>query len=1534
MKKNAILLILCTLTLHTSFVSAQRIQQAAGRGVVAADRTYNSMTRFGDTGKLISWRKLAQEPEDTRYNLYSRPKGSSSWTRVASNLTKTNYTPTSLTSGTEFAVTAVVRGVESDKSEPFLYTSHDWPNVWFKFDFDNNVIARNDYRTKFVWPMDLNGNGEIDAVVVDRLYSGAGDVDADSESNDVNLTTSHKIQAYRLDGTLLWTVDIGPNINICGGQNDMVVAYDINCDGKCEVMIRSSDGTRFWDKANNTWGKYANGSDSADTDGDGIVDYSNHSSRLPPFYISVINGETGEEIDCNELDYSTVTDGVDQWTRDSRSKYMSFSYSVLEGHFAICYLDGIHPSLVMECLDRDTNKSHHNYVFSWDYTWENGVPHNWHHSSTWSRNDKTPWPAEFHQLRVADVNGDGYDEMVQGGYSINPIKGTFVSPGIGHGDRWILSDINPDRPGMECYAIQQSALLGQLIYDAATGERIKEWYLPNVYDVGRGACMDIDPAHKGYEIYSFTDDYIYDCTGSPTGETRSQWGITTMFEGLWWNGDLLREELSSPGGSGYSTNMQVTNVRGKGRMIEFSRESNWGSMGATGTRPAFMGDIIGDWREEVILAVQNASSSTGLVGYTTAIPTDYSIYWLQQDPHYHLDCTTRGYYQHPNTSFYLGVDMPAPPLPPVMETDLRYVGGEWSNGTVSFSNFNQTQQMAFSDGKSVIFDVSGDNTAPITISGSVKPMATYFMSPLNHDYTFNGNIAGGEIYKSQIGTTTLNGNITSTDSLIISEGTLTVNGNIASPVALRARGTLAGNITLENTIAFEGGLNYEGCRLSPGSAEEPFGVITSNKDLNLTGNVFIEFNLKTEGTAQCDLIRVDGNIKFSKSNTLSFILSEDTPAAGTYTLMECTGSLTADIDNIKVRGLLGLKYDIAVDGNKLVVVINDTRSPSDGVQWTGANSNVWNYQTENFLLDGLPTAFVANDKVVFPDGASQTSVSLQDLMVTGGVEFTNDIDTYTVSGEGGISGIGTLTMNGNGNTILQSAASDYTGNTYINKGTLTVTSLENKGTACSIGAGSGVFIDKGTLTVNHTNAATDRSFTLTDTATINIPAGTLTLQSSVKGSNGVLVKKGPGQLNLNYGGSNGYGGTIIEAGTLSQGAWNATIGKSGAPIIIKGNSTLRIFNVNSTSTVPDITNPITINKGVTLTVSGGQRCKMGGSLQGEGTMNISFPYVRGDFYTNLSNFNGTLSVTSGEFHITTALNMPQGTFLLGSGVYAAGYRSQSGTQSSMTHKIGALQSTATDCTLSTGTWNVGYLNTNTTYAGIFNASATLNKYGTGILTLTGESAGALNIYEGEVEAKNTTTPITTGTTTVLNDGLLDGTGHVRNVTVQQGGTIGAGRSTAITMSTLYVDGNLTMKAGSILRIRTRSTRTKTNTDVINVSGNATIQSPVINMIKLTDNYDYIADQDIRIINCSGTLSITGDITILPTVPQEGYMWDTSSLTTDGIVRVVALPTNIQHIDADKLTANDKIFDIHGRRLKSVSQSGIYIINGTKYFVRR
>ena len=313
-------------------VSAQRLRQPLDRGVVAVYRSGGrSVTSSGGTGSLISWRKLAQEPEGTTYNVYKRAQGTTQFTKMNSTpLTVTNYKPTSLTNNTEYAVTAITpEGVEGQMSKPFLYKTQPWANVWLNIDFDDKVIRRNDYRTKFCWPMDTDGDGEYDAVVVDRLFAGAAD---NEEGGDNSATTSHKIQAYRFSGELLWTVDMGPNVNICSGQNDMVVAWDIDCDGRCEVIIRSSDGTRFGNKQQEAWGKYVGGSNTADTDGDGITDYRTQTKRNPPMYISIIDGLTGEEKYYAEANYATLTDGRDSYGRDKRSSYMSFGYGALEGH--------------------------------------------------------------------------------------------------------------------------------------------------------------------------------------------------------------------------------------------------------------------------------------------------------------------------------------------------------------------------------------------------------------------------------------------------------------------------------------------------------------------------------------------------------------------------------------------------------------------------------------------------------------------------------------------------------------------------------------------------------------------------------------------------------------------------------------------------------------------------------------------------------------------------------------------------------------------------------------------------------------------------------------------------------------------------------------------------------------------------------------------------------------------------------------------------------------------------------------------------
>lgn len=1524
------------LLLSALSINAQRLQQPLGRGVVAVKRAGSSRTGDGGSGALVSWRKLAQEPEGTTYNLYQRPQGAGDFTKVNPLPLRTTNYATTLTPNTEYAVTAIIDGKEGALSTPFLYQSRSWDNVWFDFNFDNTIIPRNSYRTKFAWPMDLDGDGETDAMLVDRIYAGSVEIDADAdkiEAGEMPATTD-KLQAYRLDGTLLWTIDMGPNCPICGGSNDKVVAYDINCDGRCEVIIKTSDGTRFWDKAQETWGNYAHGSTTPDTDGDGITDYRTQHKRNPPYYVSVVDGATGAEIDCSELRYDEVrTPGgngdADRYSRDNRADYRDDNYGTeyafLTGKFCICYFDGIHPSLGIEAYNRRTDGTHYYYVFAWEYDWHQGKPTNWHNSYVWSRNDKRPWPAEAHMLRVGDTDGDGIDELLDGGFGVNPRKGMVFSAGVGHGDRYIYSDIDPDRPGMECFYIQQSSLLGQVLYDAATGEHIKEWYLPSLYDVGRGACMDIDATHKGYEMYSFTDDFIYDCKGEKTGKTRSQYGITTTFEGCWWDGNLLREELSSPGGSNYNTNMMITTVLGKSRLIEFSRESGWGAEGATGTRPAFMGDITGDWREEIVLAKQNNDASTGLVGYSTNLPTDHSIYCLQQDPHYRGDCTTRGYYQHPNTSFYLGADMPLPPLPPVFTADLRWKGGIWPNGFTTYDHSNQT---SYDDHKSLLFDLSGDHQSAITIDSHITPGDIYLMTPKGHDYHFTGNgmLSGDRgIIKSMLGTATFDLPINLTGKTIISEGTLCVNSEMAGPIELRAKGTLAGHPVVKGTISFEGALNHEGCRLKPTGTD---GVMTFTQSLRIPGNVFVEVEAQD---GQCGHLQVEGDLTWLGTNTITIL--SDALQPGRYVIATCTGTLRANPQQLQARGLDGKNYDFEVGEHELALVMHESRQASEGILWTGSESNQWDYKGANFSQQGHATPFVSDDAVVFDATAMNKNVVLADKVQIKGM--TVDGGQYTFTGDGAIIGNGGLTVNKDASVIMRVKYNEFTGPVTVNGGSLSVINVYDGGQKSALGASTNaegnLLLNGGRLQLLQDNMATDHVITLTDTATISVlqPTSALSLKGQVKGS-GYLIKDGPGQLNFTYGGTNPFMGIIVRRGTIAQGAWNATFCRVGGTMLLEGGR-VNLLDVNNSSTRPIFNYTATAAEGTSSTIQGTTRGAINGIFKGKGQLTIISSGVRNDIGANFAQFEGQLTAEGGNFRLMdNVTDLSKTRLVMASGNYIGHYASNGSGQRAVTTKIGSLSSTASDATLghSQDSYEIGHLGESTIFNGKLTASR-ITKVGDGTLSLSGTgSTSPITINGGTLELRSTaSTPVVSGLITVRDGGTLSGNGMSGDVSVQRGGTVCGGINGQ--NGILRIKGNLTLQQGATLRCKV----SRSSNDRFNVTGNITHHLDTL-WIDIADGHELSVGESLLIF--TGFARSSGEVI----VKCDGYTFDTSTLHDDGTIRVTgttgihAIPAPDSLVDVVTTSGVTIRSQVPYRHALKGLAPGVYIINGRKMTVKR
>lgn len=1433
-RKRLVLPLLALLAFASTDGMAQRIQQPLGRGVVVAKNGNNA---------LISWRKLAQEPEDTQYNVYVNG------TKLNSTpLTKSNYqtTATKVPAGSNVTVTLVNDGAESAHSQAHTVGKYDLRNMFMSIRFDASPLKAADFNTAYVWPADLDGDGEMDYIV-------------NRKSNTNGLDCY--VEAYLSNGTHLWTVKLGPNELSCAGQDDMILAYDMDCDGKSDVVMQTSDGTQFWDSEKKDFGLYVNGGTTGDTDGDGIINYETQSQKNAPRYMTVVDGMTGKEKHTVEQTYNSA------YNRTNRQALMGDEYNKHVGHMGVFYHDGVHPAVIMEWHTRNSNGNHNYYNSAFAYDFTTGQAGGWKELFC----KPTGGPA-FHQIRIADVDGDGCDEMQTGGYTMNNDGETLSAPGIAHGDRFRTSDIDPERPGLETFAIQQDAgdMLGQILYDAETSKAIKKWYLPAVGDVGRGECMDIDPNHLGWEMWS-TMGGVYNAQGNLIPEHTAPYPT----EGIWWDSDPDREIVQT---SDSHYNVYIQDFY-KGRLIEIAKLSNWRYVTVYAKRAAFWGDIIGDWREELVLLHKENGVCVGIVGFTTDYATNINnIYCLQEDPAYRGQCTTKGYYQSPNTGFYLGYNMPRPQLPPCMVTDLIW------KSTDNFTNYERSATVTYTDGKSLLLDLNTDNE--LTLNADMAPSIVYAMPVKNQVISLNGNgkLSGNmELWKSQAGKFIVNTPMAYTGKTVISEGTLEVNGEIAGASDLRARGTLAGN-AIVNDITLEGAINYEGGRLAPGATIDAtgnpngienfaIGTITFKKGLTINKRIFMEMDIADEKTT--DYLKVEGNLNVSASAIFTIRHNDGDLEPGKYKLIAYSGNFEGDMKHFSVRGLTGLSYNIINEENAIWLVINEQRTASTGVRWTGSESQVWDYQTKNFVLNNTATEFVAQDGVEFTDEATTTTVTMNDLMPVQSVTFSNATKAYTIKGNGGISGNGSLIVNGGGNVTLNTTESDYTGATIINSGTVTVAELADAGIPSSIGASTASSdnwqMGKATLIVNNSNTSTNRGLTLNDTATFTINSGSTALKGTIKGT-GTLVKKGAGQLNLNAG--NSYsGGVILENGTLAQGAWNATLCASGASLTVK-NGTVRIFDQNSTSTIPNFNYKVSVPKGGKMTLNAGQRCHINGSFSGEGSVTLTIPYVRTDMMADWSSFNGNLTVTGNQFRLCKSIDMKGTTLTLGDGLYMGHFRSGSGDAQSLTSHIGALASTGNP-TIGNGTFNVGYNNQNATFTGTLTCNT--HKYGTGDWTLTGTaSTGTLTIHEGAVIANNTSGTIA-GTINVMKGSSLYGKGFVKSVSLKKGSKLMAGQATYLN-GTLTINGTLTSEGGSTILMKIG----KANNDKLHFGGAAIFGKDTLEIT--VTNRTIAEGEEFQLFEIDKTFKHSF---IVKGTPSEGLMWDITDIGTTGIIRAVS-----------------------------------------------
>lgn len=460
---------------------------------------------------------------------------------------------------------------------------------------------------------DLDGDGELE-IVIKRM----GAFYACSQKGLCPHTMV--LEAYKLDGTRLWQIDLGVNIRQ-GAQYFQFLVYDFDGDGCTEVAMKTSEGTRFGD-----------GQIIGDTDGDGITDYVIKDPSLRTFgkilsgpeFFSVVEGKTGREL------------ARGPYIERGRSEDWGDNYGnrVDRQLGAVGYFDGAHPGIFW---GRGYNGPSAMQV--WNFK-EGKLQLLWKLDTRLDPALKDYENQGNHNIRIADVDGDGKDEVIYGACAIDHDGSPLHTTRLGHGDALHLTDIDPSRPGLEVWQGHEYAPGGSTLRDARTGEIL--FRIPAGDDVGRAMCADIDPRYPGCEVWSSHSGGLYSCRGE-----KISGQLPSINMAVWWDGDLTRELLDG-------VRIQKWTERGLQNLFDGKGKGILSNNG-TKANPCLAADILGDWREEVIWRNEENNE---LRIYLTPYATTYRFPTLLEDSVYRLNVAVQnvGYNQPTQLGHYFGPD--------------------------------------------------------------------------------------------------------------------------------------------------------------------------------------------------------------------------------------------------------------------------------------------------------------------------------------------------------------------------------------------------------------------------------------------------------------------------------------------------------------------------------------------------------------------------------------------------------------------------------------------------------------------------------------------------------------------------------------------------------------------------------------------------------------------------------------------------------------------------------------------------------------
>ncbi|MDA3854312.1 MAG: autotransporter-associated beta strand repeat-containing protein, partial [Bacteroidales bacterium] len=1156
--KIIIIIAICLSLIGITSVVAQRQMEAINHGLIAIKTS---------SGVYVSWRVLADEYDGASYNLYR------DGTKITSSpvSTKSNVTDANGTLGSVYEVKTVINGTETSMGD----SAQVWENSYLDIPVRPIDGVYSTYELNDASIGDLDGDGDYE-IVVKRLVL----------NNVASNTDYHYLEAYEMDGTFMWAINMGPNIFNKVEFNFLV--WDLDGDGKAEVTLRTSEG--FTDAAGNQIG---------DINGDGKTNYRYSISSIGyrqegPDFLSVIDGQTGVEITrATYIPRIRVSD----WGRNDGG------HRSTKCMYTAAYLDGKHPSIVISrgIYERIA-------MAAWDFD-GTSLTQRWYFDSNTSGNGDYAQQG-FHNLTLGDVDSDGRDEIMYGSMCIDDNGKGLYSTKLGHGDAQHLTDINPDRKGLEYFGCLENSAGGNL-RDAGTGEVL--FYKNIGRDMGRCGCADITDKYPGMEMWGPSGFPFLSATGDIITDLPAP-GSMNFF--IWWDGDASREILDHAWNSDH----------GVGTITKYNNGQNTRLLTATGTlsnnwtkgTPSLSAEMLGDWRDDVLWRTNDNSA---LRIYMTTKPTDLRIYTLMQDPQYRaaIGWQQNSYNQPPHTSFFIGNDMDSiPPSPIMLRGQKVWESGQWNTSSSSWLESGTSQ--AFVDGDKVLFDISG--SSPVVINEDVSPRDIRVIAPQDFTLEGSGDIQGNtNLTKSGKGALYLNSDNSYSGLTRVWSGELYLNGTLSqSKVLVKRFATLGGGGAIN-----AGAIIEKYAKLSVGSPLQMIDTLTIGEALVMNDASEIDLDLSITPEANNDLVTINGDWNILGKTTININAYDAELSPGSYLLLSVSGALNGSLDNIEFKGASQWPSQLQWSNGELRLVVSDTRL-SDSIVWNGTVNNQWDmFNTLNWLNDGAEDYFLGNDIVTFNNEAKSKMVNITGNFTVNTMNI-NATSTYFFVGNGSINGEGQIIKNGSGNATL-STTNSHTGGNIINSGKLIINDITDEKYPCPLGIAdntTNVTINSGTLYIaKNTTISTDRKVVIgADNGSIEISnGGNITFENDITGS-GYLIKEGLGTIGIKS--KAPQKGIIINNGAVQLASEEANINGPGS-LVEFNNGALYMFD-NSYSYNSNCSWSINVPEGKTGTLYADARSHLTGKLTGEGTFNFNTPWIRTELSGNWSAFSGRLNV--------------------------------------------------------------------------------------------------------------------------------------------------------------------------------------------------------------------------------------------------------------------------------------------------------------------